>query len=73
MALDADQRDNQANYPINEQVVLQEAWRRRPAVRMPLNASGMRAMMIRALKMTADSIALAGVPVPSTLSTFNAG
>ena len=72
--LDADERHDDAAEPVDQQVAPQQ---RRGADRRdrrrPCSASGISAMMISALKMTADRIALCGVASPMTLSACSCG
>jgi hypothetical protein len=58
--LDADERGEDAADPVDQQVAAEQLRRRSGAVGDASEESGTRAMMTRALKMTAERIALCG-------------
>ena len=68
--LDADERHDEAAEAVDQQVAAQERGGADRPVGHPSNASGISAMMISALKMIADRMALCGVASCMTFSAL---
>ena len=72
--LDADERHDDAAEAVDEQVAAQQRAGADGAIlARPCSASGISAMMMSALKMIADRIALSGVASPMMLSAPSCG
>ena len=71
--LDADERHDDAAEAVDEQVAPQQRRGADRPIGHALQASGIRATMISALKITADRMALFGVVSCMTLSACNSG
>ena len=71
--LDADKGNDDAAQPIDHQVAAQKRAGTDGPIRDALQASGISATMISALKMIADRIALCGLARCMTLSTASCG
>ena len=71
--LDADERNDDAAQAVDQQIAAQQCGRPIGRYLTPFSASGMSAIMISALKMIADRIALCGVANCMTLSAPSCG